>query len=376
MDQTDSTGETVEKPSLTEEEARRLIEERYGFKVKSLRPMNSYIDLNFHVKVEDDVSWPYGYTLKVTNGTFSRNRDVFEAQTQMTTFLEHKGFPVPQAVPNLRGEVMSLESLRGNDNGPCSENMVRLSTYLPGSILYDVPMTLSLAYDSGVFLAKVQEALQDFFHPALRRPDNLWSLAGLPSLVKYLHCLKDERIKDEIRKIVHTFGEKVLSRMDELPQGAVHGDFNDQNVLVEEEPTHPGKYRICGLLDFDLIIFNPYVFDLAVGLMYLMSAVRDPNDPITFGGHFLAGFESVRALTPVEWDVLYYCVVARALQSYVFGHHTASIYPENREYLMVTAGGLWKLIDRWWGTPKEEIYKQWRDIQKSLRNQSNGSLEF
>ncbi|XP_078588985.1 hydroxylysine kinase-like [Branchiostoma floridae x Branchiostoma japonicum] len=370
MDQTDNTRTTVEKPSLTEEEATQLIERRYGFKVESLRPMNSYVDLNFYVKVADNnLSWPHGYTLKVTNSTYSKNGDLFVAQTKMMTFLAHKGFPVPQAVPNLRGEVMSLESLPGNNYGRCSENMVRLLTYLPGSIYYDVPMTLSIAYDAGVFLAKVQEALQDFSHPALHRPVMLWSLVSLPSLDKYLHCLTDNRVKGEIGKMVQTFEEKVLSRIDELPQGAVHGDFNDQNVLVEEDPTDPGKHRICGLLDFDLIIYNPYVFDLAIGLMYLMSVVRDPDDPITFGGHFLAGYESVRPLTPVERDVLYYCVVARMLQSYVYGHHTASMYPENREYLLVTAGGLWKLIDRWWGTPKAEIYRQWRDIQKSIQNQ-------
>ncbi|XP_078615702.1 hydroxylysine kinase-like isoform X4 [Branchiostoma floridae x Branchiostoma japonicum] len=368
MDQTDSTGEIVEKPSLTEEQATRLAERLYGFKVETLRPLDSYDDLNFHVIVDGDNSSPHGYTLKVTNGTDSQHEDVFEAQNQMMTFLADKGLPVPQAVPNLLGDVMSLENLRRSDNGGCSENLVRLLTYLPGTVYHNVPMTLALAYEAGVFLAKVQEALKDFSHPALHRPNYTWSLAGVASLEKYTHCLHDDRAKEIITKIVQTFAKKVLPRMDELPQGVVHGDFNDVNVLVEEEPTDPGKYRICGLLDFGDAIFNPYVFDLAIAMMYVMSAVRDP---IVFGGHFLAGFESVRPLTPAEWDVLYYCVVARASQSYVLGRYTASIHPQNTEYLMVTAGSVWKFIDMWWQTPKEEIYKQWRDIQKSVGTQSD-----
>ncbi|CAH1253573.1 HYKK [Branchiostoma lanceolatum] len=293
--------------------------------------------------------------------------DVFEAQTALMTLLADKGFPVPQIVPNLRGDVMSLETLRKNDNGDCSENIVRLLTYLPGTVYHNVPMTFPLAYDAGVFLGKVQEALKDFSHPSLHRPDYAWNLTGLTSLDKYLHCLHDDRpVKEKIRKIVQTFGEKVLSRIDELPQGVVHGDFTDMNVLVEEESTHPGKYRICGLLDFGDVVVNPHVFDLAIALMHVMSVV---TDPIAFGGHFLAGFESIRALTPAEWDVLYYCVIARASQSYVLGHYTASIHPQNTEYLMVTAGSVWKFIDMWWGTPKEEIYKQWRDVKAFIQNQ-------
>ncbi|XP_078615744.1 hydroxylysine kinase-like isoform X8 [Branchiostoma floridae x Branchiostoma japonicum] len=314
MDQTDSTGEIVEKPSLTEEQATRLAERLYGFKVETLRPLDSYDDLNFHVIVDGDNSSPHGYTLKVTNGTDSQHEDVFEAQNQMMTFLADKGLPVPQAVPNLLGDVMSLENLRRSDNGGCSENLVRLLTYLPGTVYHNVPMTLALAYEAGVFLAKVQEALKDFSHPALHRPNYTWSLAGVASLEKYTHCLHDDRAKEIITKIVQTFAKKVLPRMDELPQ------------------------------------------------------VRDP---IVFGGHFLAGFESVRPLTPAEWDVLYYCVVARASQSYVLGRYTASIHPQNTEYLMVTAGSVWKFIDMWWQTPKEEIYKQWRDIQKSVGTQSD-----
>eukprot|EP00058_Branchiostoma_floridae_P009086 XP_002594574.1 hypothetical protein BRAFLDRAFT_77546 [Branchiostoma floridae] len=269
MAQSEKAEEILEKPHLTEEQAGQLVETLYGLKVTSLKPLDSYDDLNFYVKVDGPAAWARGYTLKVMNGTDSKNG-------------------------------------------------------------------------------------------ALHRPEFVWSLKCLPSLENYLHCLKEERHKDINREIILAFREKVLSRMDDLPHGVMHGDFNDLNVLVEEDPVTPSEYRVCGLLDYGDAIVNPYVFDLAIALMYFMSVVKDP---ITFGGHLVAGFESVRPLTPAEWDVLYYCVVARASQSYVLGHYTASIHPQNTEYLMVTAGSVWKFIDMWWQTPKEEIYKQWRDIQ-------------
>ncbi|XP_078615663.1 hydroxylysine kinase-like isoform X1 [Branchiostoma floridae x Branchiostoma japonicum] len=368
MAQSEKAEEILEKPHLTEEQAGQLVETLYGLKVTSLKPLDSYDDLNFYVKVDGPAAWAHGYTLKVMNGTDSKNGDLIEAQNQMMTFLADRGFPVPRIVPNLQGADMSLEQLLKKDNGSTSHNIVRLLTYLPGTVYHNVPVTKRLAYDAGAFLAKIHEALRDFSHPALHRPEFVWSLKCLPSLENYLHCLKEERHKDINKEIIQAFREKVLSRMDDLPQGVMHGDFNDLNVLVEEDPVTPSEYRVCGLLDYGDAIVNPYVFDLAIALMYFMSVVKDP---ITFGGHLVAGFESVRPLTPAEWDVLYYCVVARASQSYVLGRYTASIHPQNTEYLMVTAGSVWKFIDMWWQTPKEEIYKQWRDIQKSVGTQSD-----
>ncbi|XP_035665858.1 hydroxylysine kinase-like [Branchiostoma floridae] len=305
MAQSEKAEEILEKPHLTEEQAGQLVETLYGLKVTSLKPLDSYDDLNFYVKVDGPAAWARGYTLKVMNGTDSKNGGEF-----------------------------------------------------PKLVFYNICLPL-------IFLDCFH---QDFSHPALHRPEFVWSLKCLPSLENYLHCLKEERHKDINREIILAFREKVLSRMDDLPHGVMHGDFNDLNVLVEEDPVTPSEYRVCGLLDYGDAIVNPYVFDLAIALMYFMSVVKDP---ITFGGHLVAGFESVRPLTPAEWDVLYYCVVARASQSYVLGHYTASIHPQNTEYLMVTAGSVWKFIDMWWQTPKEEIYKQCRDIQKSVGTQSD-----
>ncbi|XP_019636204.1 PREDICTED: hydroxylysine kinase-like isoform X4 [Branchiostoma belcheri] len=295
MAQSEKAEEILEKPHLTEEQAGQLVERLYGLKVKSVKPLDSYYDMNFYVTVDGPAPWAHGYTLKVTNGTESKNEDLIEAQNKMMAFLADRGFPVPRVVPNLQGRDMSLEQLLKNENVSYSHNIVRLLTYLPGTVYHNVPVTHHLAYEAGAFLAKVQKALRDFSHPALHRPDFVWSLRYVPSLEKHLHCLKEDPHVDIIREIIQAFREKVLPRMDDLQQG----------------------------------------------------------------------YESVRALTPAEWDVLYYCVAARALQSYVLGHYTASLHPENTEYLMFTAGSVWKFIELWWGTPKEEIYKQWRNIQNN-----------
>ncbi|XP_019636202.1 PREDICTED: hydroxylysine kinase-like isoform X2 [Branchiostoma belcheri] len=363
MAQSEKAEEILEKPHLTEEQAGQLVERLYGLKVKSVKPLDSYYDMNFYVTVDGPAPWAHGYTLKVTNGTESKNEDLIEAQNKMMAFLADRGFPVPRVVPNLQGRDMSLEQLLKNENVSYSHNIVRLLTYLPGTVYHNVPVTHHLAYEAGAFLAKVQKALRDFSHPALHRPDFVWSLRYVPSLEKHLHCLKEDPHVDIIREIIQAFREKVLPRMDDLQQGVMHGDFNEQNVLVEEDPVTPSEYRVCGLLDYGGIIVDPYIFDLAIALMYFMSVVL--KDPFSFGGQLVAGYESVRALTPAEWDVLYYCVAARALQSYVLGHYTASLHPENTEYLMFTAGSVWKFIELWWGTPKEEIYKQWRNIQNN-----------
>lgn len=109
----DRQAQTLTKPALSEKEATELVDRVFGLKVSWIRPLPSYDDQNFHVRVSRSKGAAEGadeYVLKITNSEDSQEPDLIEAQTQAMMFLSAEGFP--SATPHLTkdGNIMSLES--------------------------------------------------------------------------------------------------------------------------------------------------------------------------------------------------------------------------------------------------------------------------
>ena len=77
-------------------------------------------------------------------------------------------------------------------------------------------------------------------------------------------------------------------RLAELPASLIHGDPNDENVLV-------GGDQVTGLLDFGDCIYNPTVCELAIALAY---AMLDQPDPLQAGSEVVWWSGEV-GLTPI-----------------------------------------------------------------------------
>ena len=50
--------------------------------------------------------------------------------------------------------------------------------------------------------------------------------------------------------------------------GYIHGDFNEQNIIVDPQD------NILGVIDFGDSQKNPLVYDIAIAIMYMMTKVR------------------------------------------------------------------------------------------------------
>ena len=50
--------------------------------------------------------------------------------------------------------------------------------------------------------------------------------------------------------------------------GCIHGDFNEQNIIVDAQD------NIHGVIDFGDSQKNPLVYDIAIAIMYMMTKVR------------------------------------------------------------------------------------------------------
>lgn len=113
---------------------------------------------------------------------------------------------------------------------------------------------------------------------------------------------------------------------------------------------------MSGILDFSDMSYGYYVFEVAIAIMYMM--IESP-DPLSVGGHVLAGFESVMPLTAEERGALFLLVSGRFAQSLVIAAHTALLYPENKEYLTITAKTGWKHLMTMFEVGQKAVEKTW-----------------
>lgn len=140
--------------------------------------------------------------------------------------------------------------------------------------------------------------------------------------------------------------------------GVIHGDFHEQNVLVQRHP-ETREVTVVGVIDFGDSEHGPYVFDLAIAITYAMLQSR-VVDPLDVGGHLLVGYLSrrQRALTDAERSALWPCVAARFAQSLTMGAYTYSVDPSNT-YPLTTAKLGWPLLRRLWKeTSREELERR------------------
>lgn len=88
-----------------------------------------------------------------------------------------------------------------------------------------------------------------------------------------------------------------MTQLDACPQGLIHGDLFRDNVLFQNG-------RISGVIDFYHSCHAPLIFDVAV-------AINDWQHEASI----IQGYQSVRALHPLEWEAL---PVARIMAAWSF----------------------------------------------------------
>lgn len=79
--------------------------------------------------------------------------------------------------------------------------------------------------------------------------------------------------------------------------GLIHGDINEQNIIVDEEK---GNYRIKAIIDYGDCHIGCYLYELAITMTYMIILAKD----IAAGKHVLSGYSSVRKVSDLEYSLL------------------------------------------------------------------------
>ncbi|XP_078730659.1 hydroxylysine kinase-like [Lampetra fluviatilis] len=380
------------KPDLSAHDASALLHRVYGLRVSrhaGVTPLESYEDQNFCVLpdgADGGGGDGGGYVLKVFSLDERKSHEFVLLQSEVIAFLLKRGFPVPEQVPTLRGEVVSMEIVVHGAVG--RTHAVWLLTLLEGQLLSAIPRDAALCFQVGRLAAGLDQALMEFRSPlmsCLERRGGAggvcggeWDLCALPSLEARASLLPGERARSIVREVIAEFRQSFLARRREFRTGLIHGDFNDNNILAvpagSPRPGAASPWRVSGLLDFGDMTLGYLVFELAIAIAY---AMIDAPDPVDVGGHVMAGYESMLPLSDEERAVVFLVVLARLSQSALNAWHNVALHPQNERYLMVSAPKALVLLCHLWDLGPRVVQENWARTAQRLRKRSvaNSSTE-
>lgn len=229
------------------------------------------------------------------------------------------------------------ERIEARHNGVAGRVIrARLLTFVSGTPWCEAgpPLPERLA-DTGRAIAHIANALAWVDHPASRRTHR-WDLASAGRHRAKTALIEDatrRRIVDEAFTLWCAEAEPVLGT---LPWSLIHGDLNDENVILSGE-------RVSGILDFGDSLFNPTVCDLAIAMAYLL---LDETDPLAAGARIVGAYHEIRPLMPAELEVLFPLICGRLAVSVVTSAERRLVDP-TRVAWFVTEERAWRALERY-----------------------------
>lgn len=345
------------RPEVQEQDIIDVLSHFYDLKLLSAKKLNGYDDKNFHVFVEPQENCKIkiisrsGYVLKIINSFDSKNQQFFEGQDLILNHLGQNNVLCPQPVRTNQNKFSFFYEFR------TGQHLVRLLEYIEGSLLCKVTPTLNIFFECGCFIGNCDRLLKDISHKGLENRDFIWRLDAVPDLKKYLHVINDTCKREICKKIISEFENRVVPLMKKLEKGLIHGDFNEQNILVDEID---GKIK--AVLDFGDSHVNCYLFEVVLTITYVIIYAKD----LDAGGYVLAGYELFRKLPQEELEVLKVCVCARLCQSLVLGAYSILNDPNN-SYILTTTKSGWEILEKIWNTPENKLIKKWTSISENFK---------
>ena len=186
--------------------------------------------------------------------------------------------------------------------------------------------------DLGRLVGTIDRALAHVVHPAADRTHH-WDLARA---AEHRHLVAHvERRQSLVDWAFQLYAAYVLPALPSLPHSLIHGDANDENVLVD-------RGRISGLIDFGDCLRNPTVCDLGIALTY---ALLELPDPIAAGAEIVGAYHDVRALSQDEIRVLVPLVCGRLAVTVATAASRRRIDP-NHPTWFITEDRAWRLLEK------------------------------
>ncbi|XP_075217058.1 hydroxylysine kinase [Lycorma delicatula] len=371
----------IQKPYIHSiEQIILLIKKLYGIETSKITQLNAYDDKNYHVIVSRidnqyiSTPWVHGYTLKIMNSLDSKNINFVEAQNHLMLYVAKHGINTTEPENNIYGEYYSVEPLKTKEGDSVNYHVIRLLKYQPGILLKNMsslPSVLpNLFHDVGQKAGALNNIMKEFHHDGYNDRETLWSLKNAVKIKEFLFAVKENEKVSMVLNVLEEFEETVIKKLNILHSGLIHGDLNEQNILVEkysdclsDEDDKKG-YKVCAILDYGDTHVSAYILELATMMCYMLLMADD----LEAGTYVLEGYNKLNPLPIEEYKLLPICVSARLCQSLVLGIYSHSLDPENHYVLSTQAAG-WKILHKIRSTDSDSVYKLWmKNIIKCQEN--------
>jgi 4-aminobutyrate aminotransferase-like enzyme/Ser/Thr protein kinase RdoA (MazF antagonist) len=318
------------RPTFSKQEAERLAQAIYGL-TGSVKELTSERDQNFLVTTENGEH----FVLKIAAA--AERIETLEFQNAVMAHLVARvrcGF-IPQPRKTKFGEdIATVDGEYG------STHFVRLLTYQPSALLAEVnPHTPELLRSLGLFLGEMDNALEDFTHPAAQR-ELKWDLQGALWIKDFTHHIDDPGKRAIVEHLIRQFETRVVPVASMLRTSIVHNDANDYNVLVSDDGA--GRQAVVGIIDFGDMLHTYTASEVAVAAAY---AMLDKGDPLAAAANIISGYHEVFPLTELELEILYALICMRLAVSVTNSALQQKLHPDN-EYLLVSERPAWKLLEK------------------------------
>lgn len=277
-------------PVFTEAQVERIARDTYGLAV-AVRSLPGERDRNFHLHTADRRD----YVLKILD--FKSTPEATDCQLRVLEHLAEQdpALPVPRLFPTVQGGQIGTVAGRDGSYATC------LMGYLPGELLASCALDGALLESLGDTLARLDAALQGYFHPALGQR-LAWDVRRLPELVEHAAYIEPTGLRRRVQNAAAALKER-LPALRSLRSQAIHGDCHAHNVLVD-----PISRAVSGILDFGDLVHAPRVLEPAVAMSELLAEERAPMEALS---SLLAGYARRASLEPAELELLYDLILAR-----------------------------------------------------------------
>ncbi|OQV20980.1 putative Hydroxylysine kinase [Hypsibius exemplaris] len=372
------------KPVLTEEQIPELVKELYGLTVKSWTKFDGYDDLNLFIKVDpaestnSNIPSPSsdGYVLKISNGRFTVDPGSIASQNSLMIFLDGRltGIEVPTPKRSLSGNYWDFVSLpwKAPSQTPTEKFIVRLLTFTPGKMLSSVATEPSteVLQQIGRLVGRFAKTMENFDVGLVAPPvvKEIWHLQNCEQVNSLLDAVDDSTQLTVFRDVLAEFERHLTTHRHELPQGVIHGDLNEGNIVMEQSAEEENaQYFVKGIIDFSDMHFSCRIFDLVLALAYMMleCCKKGLLDPIEAGAIVFHGYLQENTISPAEMDILKIGMEARITQSLVIGLHTFKQQPGNR-YVLNTQKSGWHVLQILRRMSQQKLFEKWNDIMDQL----------
>ena len=318
-----------QSPRFTLSDAERLARDHFGVAGRA-GALTSERDQNF--LIEPTVG--AGIVLKIANA--AEDPGMLDAQRAVIEHLATRTLLTPRIISSHDADESAIAMRDGKTHA------VWAISVLPGRPFAEVrDRSPELYADLGRQVAALTTALDGFDHPAIHR-DFYWDLSKARALVESRsHAIKDDELSGAIARIGHEFDTRVKPLLATLPSATVHGDLNDNNVLVAASNGQSAlEHRVSGIVDFGDMVHGYRVGDLAIAIAY---AMLGSDDPLAVVAQVARGYAEQAKLTDEEMASLFGLAALRLCASACIAADQQRERPDNA-YLGVSQAAIRKLL--------------------------------